>query len=111
MWDQFRVLDSGNLQQVWLLLEDGRFGDTTHDTQLYCLKLFSCDDDFYINRRSKDTDEWFLVLQKSVEEEGVYEILGVGVWNSHCDRRVKKYTQWDASLLFSEYEIDTITII
>ena len=79
-----------------------------YDTRLYCLKLFASDEeDVYYNHRSKGVDEWFLVLQKSVEIEDAYERVGVGVWNSHCDRRVKE----DTSLLFGEYEFDTIKII
>jgi hypothetical protein len=78
-----------------------------YDTQLYCLKLFECDEDTYYNHHSKGEDEWFLVLQKSVDIEDAYERIGVGVWNSHCDLRVKE----DTSLLFREYEYDTIKLI
>lgn len=79
-----------------------------HDTCLYCLKLFESDEDVYYSHRSKGVDEWFLVLEKLVGVESVYERIGVGVWNSHCDRRVKRSA---VCPLFTEYEINTIRII
>lgn len=81
-----------------------------NNTSLYCLKLFSCEEDIYIGHSPKGDDDWFLVLQKSLKAENAYERIGVGVWNSRCDRRFDRKIS-DSFPLFEDYEIDTIKII